>query len=71
MVSHASNAAGGPADWYTEALEPDYQFDIYRLMRYYNGDDWAFYRPLTNVMVSGQPDYFPLLKDNSGYIIFP
>ncbi|KIM26755.1 hypothetical protein M408DRAFT_330367 [Serendipita vermifera MAFF 305830] len=31
-------------------IDPDYQFDIYRLMRHYNGDEWTTYRPLTNVM---------------------
>jgi len=30
----------------------DYQFDVYRLMRKYNGDDWETFKPLTNVMVS-------------------
>ena len=31
--------------------EGDYQFDIYRLMKEYNGNSWVEYRPLTNVMV--------------------
>lgn len=35
-----------------EGIEPDYQFDIYRLMRHCNGDEWTAYRPLTNVMAS-------------------
>ncbi|KAI0321935.1 hypothetical protein OF83DRAFT_1161476 [Amylostereum chailletii] len=30
--------------------EGDYQFDIYRLMRTHNGDEWETFRPLTNVM---------------------
>ncbi|KAH7911578.1 hypothetical protein BJ138DRAFT_1125955 [Hygrophoropsis aurantiaca] len=30
--------------------EGDYQFDVYRMMRAYNGDSWEEYRPLTNVM---------------------
>ena len=29
----------------------DYQFDIYRMMRKHNGDDWAKFSPLSNVMV--------------------
>jgi hypothetical protein len=33
----------------------DYQFDIYRLMRKHNGDCWADFRPLSNVMVGLQP----------------
>ncbi|KAG9017965.1 hypothetical protein FRB90_012851 [Tulasnella sp. 427] len=28
----------------------DYQFDIYRMMKKHIGDDWAEFRPLTNVM---------------------
>ena len=30
--------------------EGDYQFDVYRMMRVYVGEE---YRPITNVMVSG------------------
>ncbi|KAH7930725.1 hypothetical protein BV22DRAFT_1000095 [Leucogyrophana mollusca] len=30
--------------------EGDYQFDVYRMMRAYNGDSWEEYRPFTNVM---------------------
>lgn len=29
----------------------DYQFDIYRMMKEYNGHSWEDYRPFTNVMV--------------------
>lgn len=29
----------------------DYQFDVYRLMRDHNGNEWETFRPLTNVMV--------------------
>ena len=29
----------------------DYQFDIYRMMKLHNRDDWVSYHPLTNVMV--------------------
>lgn len=32
--------------------EGDYQFDVYRMMRAHNRDQWAEFRPLTNVMVS-------------------
>ena len=31
--------------------EGDYQFDIYRTMREYNGGAWEDFNPLTNVMV--------------------
>jgi serine/threonine-protein kinase haspin len=31
--------------------EGDYQFDIYRMMRKHNGDNWEKFSPLTNVMV--------------------
>lgn len=30
----------------------DYQFDIYRMMRKYNGDDWEKFTPFSNVLVS-------------------
>jgi len=29
----------------------DYQFDVYRMMKNYNGDSWEKYQPFTNVMV--------------------
>lgn len=32
--------------------EGDYQYDIYRMMRKHNKDEWESFRPLTNVMVS-------------------
>jgi serine/threonine-protein kinase haspin len=32
-------------------LEGDYQFDVYRIMREYNGGAWEDFNPLTNVMV--------------------
>jgi serine/threonine-protein kinase haspin len=31
--------------------EGDYQFDVYRIMREYNGGAWEDFNPLTNVMV--------------------
>jgi len=30
--------------------EGDYQYDIYRMMRNYNEDEWGCYRPMTNLM---------------------
>ena len=30
----------------------DYQYDVYRMMRQHNGNNWESYNPLTNVMVS-------------------
>ena len=33
------------------ALKGDYQFDVYRIMREYNGGAWEDFNPLTNVMV--------------------
>ncbi|TFY83052.1 hypothetical protein EWM64_g948 [Hericium alpestre] len=30
--------------------EGDYQFDVYRLMRQNNGNNWEAFRPLTNVL---------------------
>jgi len=32
-------------------LKGDYQFDVYRIMRNYNGGAWEDFNPLTNVMV--------------------
>jgi len=29
----------------------DYQFDVYRMMKEYNGNSWDDYRPFTNAMV--------------------
>lgn len=29
----------------------DYQFDVYRMMRAHNGNDWATFQPFTNIMV--------------------
>ncbi|KAF9514767.1 hypothetical protein BS47DRAFT_1294794 [Hydnum rufescens UP504] len=37
--------------------EGDYQFDIYRMMRKHNGDDWAKFCPLSNVMVCNTQDH--------------
>ncbi|RPD66963.1 hypothetical protein L226DRAFT_549658 [Lentinus tigrinus ALCF2SS1-7] len=39
-----------PFDEETFEGEGDYQFDMYRLMRTHNGDEWEEFRPLTNVM---------------------
>ena len=55
MDSH--DAAGADVHWTpfdeeTFEGEGDYQFDVYRLMRLHNGDEWEEFRPLTNVMVS-------------------
>jgi serine/threonine-protein kinase haspin len=36
----------------------DYQFDVYRTMKEYNGNSWEGYQPFTNVMVGA---VFPLL----------
>ena len=33
----------------------DYQYDVYRMMRHHNGNNWEAYRPLTNVMVNNIP----------------
>jgi Haspin like kinase domain len=30
---------------------PDYQFDVYRMMRAHNQNDWEGFNPLTNVIV--------------------
>ena len=30
---------------------PDYQFDVYRMMRAHNQNDWKQFNPLTNVIV--------------------
>ena len=32
--------------------EGDYQYDVYRMMREGNGDEWESFRPITNVIVS-------------------
>lgn len=34
--------------------EGEYQYDVYRMMRKHNGDEWREYRPLTNVMVTSE-----------------
>lgn len=31
--------------------EGDYQYDVYRMMREHNGNEWKHYKPLSNVMV--------------------
>ncbi|KAG8829551.1 hypothetical protein FRC17_006404 [Serendipita sp. 399] len=33
-----------------DELEADYQFDVYRMMRHHNTDEWRTFRPLSNVM---------------------
>lgn len=33
-----------------DETEADYQFDVYRMMRHHNGNEWMPFRPLTNVM---------------------
>ncbi|KAI0375861.1 hypothetical protein BV20DRAFT_1040419 [Pilatotrama ljubarskyi] len=53
MDAHDADGQGvhwTPFDEETFEGEGDYQFDVYRLMRAHNGDDWEQYRPLTNVM---------------------
>ena len=30
---------------------PDYQFDVYRMIRAHNQNDWEEFNPLTNVIV--------------------
>jgi serine/threonine-protein kinase haspin len=35
----------------------DYQYDIYRMMRQHNGNNWEKYKPLTNIMVSERPAF--------------
>lgn len=49
--------AGGEETYWTPLAEEifegegDYQYDVYRMMRKHNGDEWREYKPLTNVMV--------------------
>ena len=50
-----------PFDEETFEGEGDYQFDVYRMMRAHNGDEWTAFRPLTNVMVSPPPTPTPRL----------
>ena len=55
MDSHDSQGEGvhwTPFDDEVFEGEGDYQFDVYRMMRTHNGDQWDAFRPLTNVMVS-------------------
>ncbi|KAG8763726.1 hypothetical protein FRC15_007884 [Serendipita sp. 397] len=33
-----------------DEIEPDYQFDVYRMMRHHNNDEWSDFHPLSNVM---------------------
>jgi serine/threonine-protein kinase haspin len=56
------DAGGGTRDARWTAPEPEtfdgtgeYQYDVYRMMRAHVGDDWAQFRPLTNVMVRREP----------------
>ncbi|PVF96511.1 hypothetical protein CPB86DRAFT_827128 [Serendipita vermifera] len=39
-----------PSQEVDDDIEPDYQFDVYRMMRHHNEDDWTPFRPLSNVM---------------------
>ena len=43
-----------PLDDETFEGEGDCQFDVYRMMRVHNDNNWKTYKPLTNVMVSAQ-----------------
>ena len=54
---NAGDGAGASVHWTPPEAEVfdgegDYQFDVYRMMRRHNGDEWAAFRPLTIVMVS-------------------
>ncbi|KAG8907003.1 hypothetical protein FRB99_005523 [Tulasnella sp. 403] len=52
-----SRMQGPEATYFTEFDEEtfegkgDYQYDVYRMMRSHNGNDWTTFRPLTNVML--------------------
>lgn len=54
MDSHGGTTASvhwTPFDEETFEGEGDYQFDVYRMMRKHNGDEWEAFQPFTNVMV--------------------
>ncbi|KAF5363743.1 hypothetical protein D9756_000196 [Leucocoprinus leucothites] len=48
--SHEGDVHWTPFDEEVFMGEGDYQFDIYRFMKAYIGDNWEGYHPLTNVM---------------------
>lgn len=41
--------------------EGEYQYDVYRMMREHNKNEWAKFNPLTNVMVSFESIYTCIL----------
>lgn len=56
-LSRMGDGSGTDVHWtpFDEEIfegEGDVQFEVYRMMRMHNGDDWKSYKPLTNVMVS-------------------
>ena len=56
-----------------EDLMPDYQFDVYRMMRTHNQNDWGGFNPLTNVIVCNiqRTPYIVALRNVcSGFIIW-
>ncbi|KAK7676876.1 hypothetical protein QCA50_020132 [Cerrena zonata] len=54
-LSRMGDGSGTDVHWtpFDEEIfegEGDVQFEVYRMMRMHNGDDWKSYKPLTNVM---------------------
>ena len=62
MDADARGAHWTPLDPEIFEGEGDYQFDVYRMMRMHNSDQWAEFRPLTNVMVSPPSPFRPQLE---------
>ena len=56
-IDYISEGSGDDVCWtpFAEEIfegEGDYQYDIYRMMKKYNKNEWEKFNPLTNVMVS-------------------
>ena len=56
-IDYISEGSGDDVCWtpFAEEIfegEGDYQYDIYRMMKEHNRNEWEKFNPLTNVMVS-------------------
>ena len=51
MVSRIKLIMATTEEFCPENIMPDYQFDVYRMIRAHNQNDWEMFNPLTNVIV--------------------
>ena len=51
MVGRMNLVLGRTEEHCADNIMPDYQFDVYRMMRAHNQNDWEGFNPLTNVIV--------------------